>query len=176
MKSNTLITSLIVTLAASVGCVKKTDDNADDRVEVGKTAEQPDQPAEPSIEPIPEREPDIQDTEPATADTVDGEVRTDEERSEFVTRARKTLDTLDRKAAEARAEIERAGDNASDETRENLEELERKRKRLAAELDDASDRSADQWDEFKRDVGQMADDLEASYNRMLEGLKTDDKD
>jgi septal ring factor EnvC (AmiA/AmiB activator) len=99
----------------------------------------------------------------------------EETRREFTTTTKRQLDELDRNIQELDAKVDQLGEDAKKEVREDLDKLKEQRKQLADRLDRSQQATRESWEEFKRDTQSAWNELEQSYNRALERMKTDDK-
>ena len=161
MRSQLLLTPLVLAVAL-VGC--KRDEAERTEEPAGKAVDRPGDVTDPGA-------PTADMPEDYHGEGIETEGDLDAVRRQWVESTRDTLDVLDKKAAEARRELEEAGEDA--EVRQRLDDLEARRRRLSEELEKAGERSEEQWDEFKRDLDEASDELEQSYNRLLEDLKSD---
>jgi hypothetical protein len=123
-----------------------------------------------TVTPVPLPQPESR-TRPET----DGEAAKREfstARRAFVDSARHRMAQLDAKIAELRAREATESEQAKGRLEEAIDDLKDERADVEERLHRAEAQSETGWNEFEKDASRAIDDLERSYNELLERMKT----
>ncbi len=96
-----------------------------------------------------------------------------QEKKEFNMKARARLDELNKKINELEADLKKAGSKVKAEAKEGLQELKEKRVALRKEMRKLKAKSREKWEEAKQKVQSAGDDLEQSYNKVRDKVKSE---
>ncbi len=104
---------------------------------------------------------------PATGTTAD--------REDYRRSLQSRYDAISRNIDELERQADSAGHKADAKTRASIERLKEQRADIARRMDNIDSTARENWNDFKRGLNNAVDDLESSYNRTLEAMKTDKK-